>query len=113
MESLEAYRVETTMSSRAPAGAPSSGAADHARDAGDQLGRIDRLGEVDVEASLQAANPIFRPAERRERDRGNLTALLGAERPQLPDQRIAVLSGHLDVGHEHVGSSPRHLAQGF
>src|SRR5882762_2989404 len=70
------YPAETAMSSRATlTAALSPGAPDHARDDGNQLGRIYRLGDVNMEACPQTPDPVLRAAERGQRHRRRLAAL--------------------------------------
>src|SRR5215203_5693239 len=55
-------------------------AACNAGDRGDQLGGLDRLGEVDDEAGTEGARPILAAREGGERDRRHAAAALRPER---------------------------------
>ena len=50
----------------------------------------------------ERAEPVLDPAVGGERDRGGPGALRVVERAHSPDERVAVLAGHLDVGDEDV-----------
>src|SRR5262245_45887472 len=85
---------------RSSRSADSTGEAGHHRH---QLARLDRFRYVEGEAGHQAADPVFWTAVRGHGDRGRLAALVGLECADPPDERVTILSRHLDVGHEHVG----------
>src|SRR4051812_17509554 len=65
---------------------------------GDQLGGIDRLGEMGLEARLQGALPVLGPRVGGERRGGDVAAVARLAGAHLADERVAVLEGHADVG---------------
>src|SRR5512134_3356584 len=67
---------------------------------GHELARIDRLGEIRIEAGAQDPLLFLEAAVRREREGGH-TAVVRAL-AYLTDERIAVLDGHRDVADDDV-----------
>src|SRR5713101_3316994 len=77
-----------------------------ARDQGRERGGFDRLGHVGVVARVERAAPVLGPRVGGERDGGEVAAVDGFEPTHPADQVIAVLAGHADVAHQHVGPAP-------
>ena len=73
-------------------------AAQHALDAGDQLARIEGLGDVVVRAHLEADDPVDDRAGGRQHDDRDLRVALA----QVPREAQAVLAGHVDVHQREV-----------
>ena len=72
--------------------------AQHALDAGEQLARIEGLGDVVVGADLEADDAVDDVARGRDHDDADVVALAQEAR-----QRQAVLAGHADVEQDEVG----------
>src|SRR5262245_37414240 len=64
---------------------------------GHQLTRLDRLGEIFVEAGREDALALLEPRMRGERDDGELAAPVRGQAAQLEDEAVAVLARHRDV----------------
>ncbi len=67
-------------------------------DTGDQLARLERLGEIVVGAAVQPLDPLLRPPERGQHQDG----LLDTRLPQPRDRRHAVQSGQHPVHYDHI-----------
>src|SRR5262247_3944918 len=94
--------------SRAPGRAPvktlcGSGPAGQIGDDDGQLGGIDRLRDVHAVAGCERAPPVLDATVRGQGDRGRPGDGAVVQRAHPPDERVAVLARHLDVGDEHVG----------
>src|SRR6185436_6918681 len=87
-------------------------AGEGAHDVG-ELRRLHRLGQVHLVTRGKHSRRVVPGGETGEGGRGHLAAALGAERAHLPDERVAVLAGHADVAHEHVGLLPLERGHGF
>src|SRR3990172_1345626 len=82
-------------------------------DDGDQLGGLHGLGQVQLEAGAQRTEPILGSGIGGQRHRGDGPSLLRGAQAQLPDQLVAIGSGHLDVAQEHVDSLPAQDLEGL
>lgn len=95
----------------APAAEPGSGrAGGEAGDRRRQVGRVDRLGEVQVVAGGQGEAAVLGTRVGGQGGRGHARGerLAGA---QAAHQGVAVLPGHADVGDQHVRPRPLDLGQ--
>src|SRR4051812_15582282 len=70
--------------------------AGHSGDDGDELVRVDRLGEVDLIAGGEDAAAVVGPGMRGQGHRGNGAALIGRQRAHAREQREPVFSRHAD-----------------
>ena len=94
------------MSSRPSAGATPSERRSgvDAGEQGHQRGWIHGLDEVGVEAEREGAGPVLRPRVRGDRHGVHEPVAAGGQVAHVPDERVAVLARHADVGHE--GDAP-------
>src|SRR5262245_884903 len=77
-------------------------ASDEARDHGGQFGRLNRLGDVHLEAGVQGAHPVFDPPISRERHRGDVSAPSALPLTHSPYHGVAVFTWHSYVGHHYI-----------
>src|SRR5438876_3359341 len=78
-----------------------------------ELRRLHRLGQVDLVSGGEDPGGVVTRRKAGERRRRDLAAPLGTERADLADERVAVLAGHPDVAHEHVGLLALHRRHRF
>src|SRR5262245_52084057 len=78
-------------------------APDESRDHGGQFVRLDRLGNMHLEAGIQGAHAVFNPSIGRERHRRGLSAPPALPFAHSPYQAVAVFTRHSYVDHHHIG----------
>src|SRR5215468_10798969 len=69
----------------------------------DQFGRLDRLGDVHLEAGAQGAHPVFDSPIGRKRNRRDINAALSLPLAHSTNQAVTVFTRHSYVGHHHIG----------
>src|SRR5215470_6733745 len=72
------------------------------RHCGQQLRRLNRLGDMGLVADGEGAQAIFPTPISREGDGWNMPAALALQRAQFFHQRVAVFPRHADVSYEYV-----------
>src|SRR5215813_834331 len=77
-------------------------ASDEVLDHDGQIGGINRLGEVHLEAGLQSADPVVNPSIGRERYRRSVEIALSLPLAHATNQAVAVFTRHYYVDHHHI-----------
>jgi hypothetical protein len=79
----------------------------------DQFECSDRLGEVDLKAGLHCPGSIFRPGERRKRDRGNSLASFAGKISYFLHELVPIFFRHADIADNDIRQYGLEALQSF